>query len=200
MLSLRLDLIEIIGYLAKGKTLEETREKFDLPSTRAVKDRVKAFEKELGHPIFNLHKSGNCFVWELASDAAREALLTLYGMGRDIALAKHLCKAFGEPPDRTKPSGFARTNHLMEAQMLIRSNAEEVGEELGIPSYEIKRGLYVLEDYFGAKLLEFFKSPGYICTKTMRDGVQELFHGIECYCASLDGCFKLPPSVEATHH
>lgn len=190
MLALRLDLVEIMGYLAEGKTLEETQEKFDLPSIRAVKDRVKAFEKELGYPVFNLRKPGECFVWQPASDAGREALLKLYAMARDIELIKHLCKAFGTPPDRTRPSGYAKTSHVIEALDLIESNAEEVGKELETPAYQVKRGLYLVEDYFGAQLLEWFKYPGYIPTRVMKDGVQQLFHGIECYCASLEGLFS----------
>lgn len=190
MLSLRLDLIEIMGFLAQGKTLEETQEKFNLPSIRAVKDRVKAFQKELGHPIFNLRKPGEHFVWEPASEEAREALLTLYAMGRDIELAKHLCKAFGKPAERTRPSGFARTSHLSEGLFLIQRNAEELGKGLGVPACNIKRHLYIVEDYFGARLLQFWKHPGYLPTKTMKQGVRRLFGGIERYCASLEGLFS----------
>lgn len=200
MLALRLDLVEIIGYLAQGKTLEETKEHFDLPSIRAAKDRVKALEKELGHSIFNMHKRGECFVWEPASEVAREALLKLYAMARDIELIKHLCRAFGTPPERTRPSGYAKTSHVIEALDLIESNAEELGKELEIPAYQIKRGLYILEDYFSAQLLEFWKFRGYIPTKVMRDGVLQLFYEIESCCSSLEGLFELPPPMDENHH
>lgn len=190
MLDLRLDLIEIMGYVAQGKTLEETKEHFDLPSTRAVKDRVKQFEKELGHKVFNLRKPGEHFVWEPASEPAREALLTLYAMGTDIGFAKHLCRAFGKPVERTRPSGFARTSHLNEVLFLIQRNAEELGKELGVPACNIKRHLYIAEDYFGAKLLHFWKYPGYLATKVMKQGVRRTFCGIEGYCASLEGLFR----------
>lgn len=199
MLALRLDLIEIIGFLAQGKTLQETQEEFGLPSTRAVKDRVKQFEKELGGPIFNMHKPGESFVWEPASDAAREALLTLYAMGRDIALIRHICKAFSKPPERTKPSGHARTSHVEEASMLIYSDAEKVAKELEIPAYQVKRGLYILEDYFGAKLLHFYKDSGYVPTKVMKWAIQQLFHGLECSCNSLRGAFEEPPTANGTY-